>query len=113
MKELPAPTTSSALESAITRGEESAKLLPVRVTFPLSAMMRPEITELDMVRSPDTLFSTGDSSLRRSLPEMTSVPPSLFSSAGMLRPACSRRRLRACDVWLRATLTPMSERLPG
>ena len=59
------------------------------------------------------LFSTGESSLRKSLPEMTSVPPSLFTSAGLLRPACSRRRLRACDAWLRATFTPISERLPG
>ena len=119
MKELPAPTTSSALETAITRGEESAKLLPLRVTwleieiglglgfrvkvellplrgtFPSSARTRPEMTELDMVMSPDALLSTGESSLRSSLPEMVSVPPSLLTSAGLLRPVCSRRRLRS------------------
>ena len=27
-------------------------------TFPLSAKMRPEIEELEIVRSPDTLFNT-------------------------------------------------------
>ena len=110
---MPAPTTSSALETAITSGDESAKLLPLtvtlgwwvrvrvrvrsvrlrrvrvrrvgvgvgarrvgvgvglglglglglgtrgEVTFPLSAKMRPEIEELEIVRSPETLLGLG------------------------------------------------------
>ena len=41
------------------------------------------MTELDMVMSPDALLSTVESSLRSSLPEMVSAPPSLLSWLGV------------------------------
>ena len=58
-------------------GEESAKLLSRKTTFPWSAYTRPEMTEPEIVSSPaaPVLLRTSEPSLRSSLPVTLSVPP--------------------------------------
>ena len=81
----------------------------------MSAYTRPEMSELEIVSSPDSpvLLRTRESSLRNSLLVMVSVPLALFTSAEwLLSPAARRRRRRASAAAERTTATPEREREP-